>query len=185
MSIQEHVILVNDQGMVIGTQEKYAAHTLHTPLHLAFSSWLFNAKGECLITRRALSKKAWPGVWTNSVCGHPQSGEETTQAVIRRCRFEVGAELADITAVAPEFRYREADPSGIVENEICPVFAAITHHNPRVNPQEVMDYRWAELEDVIIAAQHTPWIFSPWMVLVLADSSAVNALRAFRLRTMA
>ncbi|MDU1108511.1 MAG: isopentenyl-diphosphate Delta-isomerase, partial [Enterobacter sp.] len=25
MSIQEHVILVNDQGMVIGTQEKYAA----------------------------------------------------------------------------------------------------------------------------------------------------------------
>ncbi|STQ09458.1 isopentenyl-diphosphate delta-isomerase [Enterobacter cloacae] len=45
MSIQEHVILVNDQGMVIGTQEKYAAHTSHTPLHLAFSSWLFNAKG--------------------------------------------------------------------------------------------------------------------------------------------
>ena len=75
MSIQEHVILVNDQGMVIGTQEKYAAHTLHTPLHLAFSSWLFNANGECLITRRALSKKAWPGVWTNSVCGHPQSGD--------------------------------------------------------------------------------------------------------------
>lgn len=60
MSIQEHVILVNDQGMVIGTQEKYAAHTLHTPLHLAFSSWLFNAKGECLITRRALSKKPGP-----------------------------------------------------------------------------------------------------------------------------
>ena len=63
MSIQEHVILVNDQGMVIGTQEKYAAHTTQTPLHLAFSSWLFNAEGECLVTRRALSKKAWPGVW--------------------------------------------------------------------------------------------------------------------------
>jgi hypothetical protein len=30
MSIQEHVILVNDQGMVIGTQEKYAAHTTQT-----------------------------------------------------------------------------------------------------------------------------------------------------------
>ncbi len=60
MSIQEHVILVNDQGKVIGTQEKYAAHTSHTPLHLAFSSWLFNANGECLITRRALSKKPGP-----------------------------------------------------------------------------------------------------------------------------
>ncbi len=61
MSIQEHVILVNDQGMVIGTQEKYAAHTAHTPLHLAFSSWLFNARGECLVTRRALSKKPGQG----------------------------------------------------------------------------------------------------------------------------
>lgn len=97
MSIQEHVILVNDQGKVIGTQEKYAAHTSHTPLHLAFSSWLFNANGECLITRRALSKKAWPGVWTNSVCGHPQADEATEQAIIRRCRFEVGAEIIDIT----------------------------------------------------------------------------------------
>lgn len=30
MSIQEHVILVNDQGKVIGTLEKYA-RTRHTP----------------------------------------------------------------------------------------------------------------------------------------------------------
>jgi isopentenyl-diphosphate delta-isomerase len=44
MSIQEHVILVNDQGMVIGTQEKYAAHTLHTPLHLAFPAGFLTQK---------------------------------------------------------------------------------------------------------------------------------------------
>lgn len=56
MSIQEHVILVNDRGMVIGTQEKYAAHTLYTPLHLAFSSWLLTQTANVLITRRALTK---------------------------------------------------------------------------------------------------------------------------------
>ena len=160
MSIQEHVILVNDQGMVIGTQEKYAAHTAHTPLHLAFSSWLFNARGECLVTRRALSKKAWPGVWTNSVCGHPQSGEKTEQAIIRRCRFEVGAEIANITPIAAEFRYREADPSGIVENEICPVFAA------RVTS-----------EALFRALDAAPWSFSPWMVQ--EATVARDALRAF------
>jgi isopentenyl-diphosphate delta-isomerase len=70
----EHVILLNAQGVPTGTLEKYAAHTADTRLHLAFSSWLFNAKGQLLVTRRALSKKAWPGVWTNSVCGHPQLG---------------------------------------------------------------------------------------------------------------
>ena len=102
MSIQEHVILVNDRGMVIGTQEKYAAHTTQTPLHLAFSSRLFNAEGECLVTRRALSKSP-PGVWTNSVCGHPQTGEKTEEAIIRRCRYEVGAEITAITPWPPSF----------------------------------------------------------------------------------
>lgn len=55
----EHVILLNAQGVPTGTLEKYAAHTADTLLHLAFSSWLFNAKGQLLVTRRALSKKAW------------------------------------------------------------------------------------------------------------------------------
>ena len=58
----EHVILLNAQGVPTGTLEKYAAHTADTLLHLAFSSWLFNAKGQLLVTRRALSKKAWPAV---------------------------------------------------------------------------------------------------------------------------
>ncbi|MGS2871790.1 isopentenyl-diphosphate Delta-isomerase [Enterobacter huaxiensis] len=177
MSIQEHVILVNDQGRVIGTQEKYAAHTSDTPLHLAFSSWLFNAKGECLITRRALNKKAWPGVWTNSVCGHPQSGEALEQAIIRRCRFEVGAEITAITAIAPEFRYRETDPSGIVENEICPVFAARITGEITINEEEVMEHQWVELEALLRALDATPWAFSPWMVM--EATTAREKLKSF------
>lgn len=175
MSIQEHVILVNDQGEVVGTQEKYAAHTSHTSLHLAFSSWLFNDRGQCLVTRRALSKKAWPGVWTNSVCGHPQIGETTEQAIERRCRFEVGVEIAHLTPIAADFRYCEIDPSGIVENEICPVFAAQIVSPLRVNPDEVVDYQWVELTSLLCALEATPWAFSPWMV-----SEAANAREKLR-----
>ena len=179
MSIQEHVILVNDQGMVIGTQEKYAAHTLYTPLHLAFSSWLFNANGECLITRRALTKKAWPGVWTNSVCGHPQSGETFDQAVTRRSRFELGVNIANITPVHPAFRYRAVAPNGIVENEVCPVYAARIISPLQANSDEVMDYQWCELEDLLQSLALTPWAYSPWMVLEAADDNARQALRNY------
>ena len=66
----EHVILLNAQGVPTGTLEKYAAHTADTLLHLAFSSWLFNAKGQLLVTRRALSKKAWPCGLTRFVGTH-------------------------------------------------------------------------------------------------------------------
>lgn len=53
----EHVILLNAQG-VPWVRWKSMPHTADTRLHLAFSSWLFNAKGQLLVTRRALSKKS-------------------------------------------------------------------------------------------------------------------------------
>ncbi|MRS89557.1 isopentenyl-diphosphate Delta-isomerase [Enterobacteriaceae bacterium RIT714] len=177
MNKQEHVLLVNDLGEVIGTQEKYAAHTSNTSLHLAFSSWLFNSQGECLVTRRALSKKAWPGVWTNSVCGHPQLDESTEHAIVRRCRYEIGVEIADITPIAADFRYREVDPSGIVENEICPVYAAKIISPLMINPDEVMQYQWVQLDPLLRALKATPWAFSPWMVSEAA--SAHEKLRLF------
>ncbi len=52
----EHVILLNAQEFP-RVRWKSMPHTADTLLHLAFSSWLFNAKGQLLVTRRALSKK--------------------------------------------------------------------------------------------------------------------------------
>ena len=175
--MQEHVILLDEYGSPVGMEEKYTAHHHNTPLHLAFSSWLFNSRGECLVTRRAMSKKAWPGVWTNSVCGHPQQGETLEQAMVRRCRYEVGVDIIDITSIAPGFRYRETDPSGIVENEICPVFAAQIITPLRINTDEVMDYHWVKLDALFLSLVATPWAFSPWMVLE-ADN-ANEQLREF------
>jgi isopentenyl-diphosphate delta-isomerase len=179
MSKQEHVILVNEQGEILGTQEKYAAHSTSTPLHLAFSCWLFNSHGEMLLTRRALCKKAWPGVWTNSVCGHPQLNETTEQAIIRRCRYEVGADLQDITPVYPEFDYRESDNSGIVENEICPVFAARVTNELTLNREEVMEAKWLSLGNLRQAVESAPFLFSPWLVLQLNHIPAWKKLQRF------
>ncbi|VTP17470.1 Isopentenyl-diphosphate Delta-isomerase [Phytobacter ursingii] len=175
--MQEHVILLDEHGSPIGMEEKYTAHHHNTPLHLAFSSWLFNSHGECLVTRRAMGKKAWPGVWTNSVCGHPQEGETLEQAMVRRCRYEVGVDIIDITPIAPGFRYRETDPSGIVENEICPVFAAQIVTPLDINTEEVMEYQWVKIDVLFLSLVATPWAFSPWMVLEAENAN--EQLRQF------
>lgn len=171
----EHVVLLDANHQQIGIMDKSQVHTASTPLHLAFSCYIFNAEGKLLITRRAISKVAWPGVWTNSVCGHPQLGETMQAAVNRRCRYEIGLEVEEVTLITDDFQYRATDASGIVENEYCPIFRAFTESTPAPRHSEVMDYQWVTLDTLYEGAAAVPWAFSPWMVKQLALLRAMNA----------
>lgn len=109
----------------------------------------------------------------------PQQGETFEQAVTRRCRFELGVEIADIVPVHPAFRYRAVAPNGIVENEVCPVYAARVVSEVLPNDDEVMDYQWVDLATMLSALAATPWAFSPWMVLEAENRDARQALTDF------
>lgn len=166
------VVLVSPRGEPIGQSTRLTVHTTKTPLHLAFSLHLFNAAGQVLLTRRALGKATWPGVWTNSCCGHPRVGESIADAVRRRLRYELGVEVEQLTCVLPDFTYRATDASGIVENEICPVYAGgVLHPNLPLTPNsgEVMDWAWADWGNIRSAMFAAPFAFSPWAVQQVAQ----------------
>lgn len=163
MSYEERVVLLDDEGRGIGAASKSEVHGADTPLHLAFSCYLFDVHGRVLVTRRALGKSTWPGTWTNSFCGHPQPFESIPDAVERRAGFELGVTFRNLRLLLPDFRYRAVDASGMVENELCPVYSAITDADPILNSAEVMDARWTELDALMASVRLSPWAFSPWM----------------------
>jgi isopentenyl-diphosphate delta-isomerase len=165
----ELVVLLSDDGLPIGTADKASVHTAETALHFAFSCHLFRASGEVLVTRRALSKATWPGVWTNSFCGHPAPGEAVEDAIRRRAWHELGVGVQDIQLVLPDFRYRAVDASGIVENEVCPVYRAVVAGDVQPRPSEVGEFAWVEPAKLAAAVAAAPYAFSPWIGLQLAE----------------
>lgn len=162
--MDELVVLCTEDGRTAGTALKNEVHTASTPLHFAFSAWLFDDRGNVLLTRRALNKLTWPGVWTNSFCGHPGPDESFEEALVRRASEELGTTVKNIEPVLPDFRYRAVDASGIVENEICPVFFAELDAKLNPNPDEVCEFEWVSLDDLKEAVKSFSFIFSPWLV---------------------
>ncbi|MFY9713327.1 MAG: isopentenyl-diphosphate Delta-isomerase [Microbacterium sp.] len=159
----DDVVLLADDGSAIGIHPRSEVHTAETPLHLAFSCHVMDAAGRLLVTRRALSKRTWPGVWTNSFCGHPRPGEQMLDAVRRRAQEELGIRLTSIRLVLPDYRYRAIDSSGIVENEICPVHVAIIEGELSPDPEEVAEWAWVQAEDLSEALVRAPFAFTPWL----------------------
>jgi len=158
----EVVVLLDEQGRATGTMPKAQAHHAGTPLHLAFSTYVLDDDDRLLLTRRALTKRTFPGVWTNTVCGHPGPGEDLAHAAVRRAGQELGLRLEDVRLVLPRFRYR-AEMHGVVENEICPVLVARAGGDRLVvDPDEVDDVRWEPWAEVVASVLDGSREISPW-----------------------
>ena len=172
---QELVVLLDDSGRRIGTAPKSEVHHGSTPLHLAFSCYLFDGADRVLLTRRALAKQAFPGIWTNSICGHPGPDEPMQDAVARRASDELGVDIAELRCVLPDFRYRAIDADGVAENEVCPVFCARIAGPVSPNPAEIMDTAWATWDQLRTAVQ-LPWAISPWATeqIPLLDAAGIG-----------
>ena len=163
----DEVVLLDAAHRPVGTAPRTTVHDAGTPLHLAFSCYVGDGAGRVLLTRRALDKRTWPGVWTNTCCGHPRPGEPQEQAVRRRLDDELGLEVGLLDCALPDFAYRATDASGVVENEVCPVFVAQAHPGSlvRANASEVMEWRWVPWTSLVSAVDATPFAFSPWSAL--------------------
>ncbi|MDP9116318.1 MAG: isopentenyl-diphosphate Delta-isomerase [Actinomycetota bacterium] len=167
-SVPEQVVLCGPDGDAIGTADKQSVHHADTPLHLAFSCYVFDVEDRLLVTRRAYTKKTWPGVRTNSCCGHPAPGEAMQTAIGRRLLHELGIIATSIDLLIPTFRYHAAMTDATVENELCPTYrATVIDNEVAINAGEVADAWWMPWTDVLADVDRVDQAdrFSPWSLL--------------------
>lgn len=169
---EERVVLVDEDGQALGSMPKSSVHHEQTPLHLAFSCYVMDPAGRLLVTQRAHHKATFPGVWTNSFCGHPSPGEDLLEAVKRRAGQELGLTLEALTVVLPRFRYTATGENGVRENELCPVLTAVAASAAFADPTEVAAIEWVpwtSFRDGVLAGERE---VSVWCGLQVAELAA-------------
>jgi len=160
---EEQVVLVNEKDEKIGLMGKQEAHE-KALLHRAFSVFIFNEKGELMLQQRALDKYHSPGLWANTCCSHQRDGESSIHAGKRRLMEEMGFEtdLKESTT----FIYKAAFDNGLTEHELDHILIGHYDGVPNLNPEEVADWKWMELERVKKDIQQNPEIYTAWFKII-------------------
>ncbi len=159
-----HVVLVDSDDNIIGTEEKLRAHQLGL-LHRAFSVFVYRRQGsaiELLLQQRHIDKYHCGGLWTNTCCSHPAINENIVAAAERRLQEEMSMALS-LRHVAA-FEYRAEFDNGLIEHELDHVLLGEYHNNSTIqnDPKEVQDYRWLSMEEIDAMLRKTPEVFTPW-----------------------
>ena len=161
--MEEFVVLVDCEDNEVGLMEKQQAHVAGL-LHRAFSVFVFNSKGELMLQQRAASKYHSPTLWTNTCCSHPRENETYKQAANRRLVEEMGFDCDLLYKF--HFIYRANLDNGLTEHELDHVFIGKFDGEPKLNPEEVMAYRWVEMDVLKKDMQTNPQNYTAWFKII-------------------
>lgn len=128
-------------GKTMSKSEKFPEGNYYSlRIHLC----LFNSKGEMLIQQRDHSKKHWPDLWDITLSGGSVAGENSTQALAREVKEELGLDL-DLSNEKPVF-------TTINENAFYDYFIIekdIDLKDIRFDDGEVQAVKWASESEIL------------------------------------
>ena len=163
---EENVILVNQKDEQIGLMPKLEAHE-KAVLHRAFSVFILNSKNEIMLQQRAHHKYHSPLLWTNTCCSHQREGETNIQAGSRRLFEEMGFEtgLKELF----HFIYKAPFDNGLTEHELDHVMIGYYEDEPKINSEEVENWKWMCIEDVRSDMQLHPEVYTVWFKIIFDE----------------
>lgn len=157
--MRNSVVLIDQNDHALGVMDKLQAHE-EGKLHRAFSIFIFNDAGDLLLQQRADHKYHGAGLWTNTCCSHPQWGEDVRSSALERLQYEMGM-TCDLEFVY-SFIYRAEVENNLTEYELDHVFVGYSNQDPVINTDEVKDFRWCGVDEVLADIRTHPSDYTVW-----------------------
>jgi isopentenyl-diphosphate delta-isomerase len=145
---KDEVTLVDEDGKLLGREEKYLAHKHPAKLHLASSVWLFNSKKQILLQKRSKSKIVGANWWANTVCGNVLPVETYFDCAHRRLKHELNISNVKVLPVY-KFTYRAYCNEIYGENEIDQVYIGKFEGQVTPNAEEVSEIVWTDFDALV------------------------------------
>jgi len=144
--------VVDQNDLVIGQATRREVHKnswLHRSVHIL----VFNTQKDIFLQKRVLTKDENPGYWDSSVSGHVRSGEDYLTSAHRELEEELG-----ISGSLKPFLKFPACRETFWEH--MQSYLCITDQTIQINPQEIIEGRYWNLEALKVKIQENPDIFT-------------------------
>lgn len=160
VEFMNQLILVDKNDNIVGYETKEKCHDNEGLLHRAFSIFVFDSQGRLLIQRRSRFKRLWPLFWSNTCCSHPLKDESYLAAGERRLPEETGIRAKPAMLYTFTYSARYLDKGS--ERELCAVMAAKSDEAPTPDPEEIDEWSYIPVTDLISKMQKEPDLYTPW-----------------------
>lgn len=170
-----HVLLCDSNGNVLEISDIKSAHEGDGKLHRAFSVFVFRNNWTELLIQKRVRSKLFGGLWANTCCSHFQKEEDLTAQAEERLNEECG--FACSLTECSSFIYNAKDPEGKgSENEYDTVFVGEVDGDIdlQLDPEEVEDAKWVNLDDLVGDLDSNPDKYSPWFPVALEKILSKN-----------
>lgn len=137
---KEFFDIVDENDIVIGKASREECHEKGL-IHRSVMFFIFDEKGEILVTKRTKNKDFFPGYWSIVLGGHVQADESYEEAVVRETKEETGLNITPFFITSFKKRIPE-------EKENVKVYGVLAKEKIILNEEELEEGAFLDMGDL-------------------------------------
>lgn len=157
--------VVDEDDNVIGQMDLFEARKKGLIVRVAHIL-ILNSKGEMLLQQRG-PNVLYPNLWNAAAAGHVDGGDSYEGTAIKELEEEMGATLKLENIEKVDHIFTDVQTNGQRDAKFHTIFRGYYDGEVHIKVDEVADYRWVSIPELMREIENTPNTFTRSFALVM------------------